>query len=64
MCGIVGLFFKRGAVNGGASSAARSRFAADSLLEQAGFELVVPRCVVGGRLADDIAESAASLYYL
>src|SRR3984893_13395130 len=32
-----------------------------SLLEGDGFELVVPRCVVGGRLADAIAESAASL---
>jgi hypothetical protein len=41
MCGIVGLFFKRGAVNGGASSAAR-RFAADSLLEGDGFEASVP----------------------
>src|SRR5438874_1359556 len=37
------------------------RFAADSSLEGDGFELVVPRCVVGGRLADAIAESAASL---
>ena len=36
------------------------RFAADSPLEGDGFELVVPRCVVGGRLADAIAESAAS----
>ena len=34
--------------------------APNSPLEQAGFELVVPRCVVGGRLADDIAESATS----
>jgi hypothetical protein len=33
----------RGAVNGGASSAARSRFAADSLLEGEGFEPSVPR---------------------
>src|SRR5438309_9610830 len=32
-----------------------------SPLEGDGFELVVPRCVVGGRLADAIAESAASL---
>jgi hypothetical protein len=36
------------------------RFAPDSPLEGDGFELVVPRCVVGGRLADAIAESAAS----
>jgi hypothetical protein len=43
MCGIVGLFFKRGAVNGGASFATRSRFAADSLLEGDGFEPSVPR---------------------
>src|SRR5689334_1137358 len=33
----------------------------DSSLEGDGFELVVPRCVVGGRLVDAIAESAASL---
>src|SRR5215469_18371204 len=32
----------------------------DSPLERGGFELVVPRCVLGGRLADSIAESAAS----
>src|SRR5215831_10796922 len=38
----------------------RDRQFADSPLEGDGFELVVPRCVVGGRLADDIAESAAS----
>jgi hypothetical protein len=38
----------------------RTKKFADSLLEGDGFELVVPRCVVGGRLADAIAESAAS----
>jgi hypothetical protein len=41
--------------------ALRNRWFADSPLEGDGFELVVPRCVVGGRLADAIAESAASL---
>ena len=38
----------------------RREFAPDSSLEGDGFELVVPRCVVGGRFADDIAESASS----
>ena len=33
------------------------KFARDSPLEGDGFELVVPRCVVGGRLADAIAEA-------
>jgi hypothetical protein len=42
------LFFKRGAVNGGASSAARSRFAADSLLVGAVYcELVSEMKITG-----------------
>jgi hypothetical protein len=39
---------------------ARNRKFSDSPLEGDGFELVVPHCVVGGRLADAIAENAAS----
>ena len=42
------------------SRASGTESSPDSLLEGNGFELVVPRCVVGGRLADAIAENAAS----
>ena len=43
--------------SGTSRSAAQGPRAADSPLEGDGFELVVRRCVVGSRLADDIAEA-------